>query len=640
MSIWLIVCLFVESLAQFASAIPDNVTLPHRQTVPIKTAASSWFDVSYYRLELNIITPASFLTGKVTITGVCHKSGEQTLTFDLVQNMHIDSIVVDGQSRPFFQNNESFNFSLASSTSIGSHLSVEIIYRGTPISTGLSSFSFNFHSGVPWVYSLSQPYGAKDWWPCKDDPGDKADSADINVTCDSTFKVGSNGILVSVINNANGTSTHHWKERYPIASYLISVALTNYVQFSNWYRYSATDSMEVLNYILPEHYAEAFQQLPLTIDMLKIFSDLFGLYPFIKEKYGHAEFGRGGAMEHQTMTSTTNFNELTIAHELAHQWFGDMITCQSWSDLWLNEGFAQYCSALYLERQYGNSAYWTYMGSQFDQAYQAQGAIGAPDTSSARNLFNSRLVYSKGASVLHMLRRVLGDTLFFRVLYTYAHDPVLMYSTATIHDFQRICETVADTNLDYFFQEWIYGTGFPNYFYSWNWKRMNDSSLLTLDITQVNSQSAPPFFTMPIDVHITAGGRDTIFTVLNKAQSQQFQLRCDVQPSMVLLDPEKWILRYVFTGADRPPTHFFLEQNYPNPFNSTTTIMYWLPVRSAITLKIYDLLGREVRTLADDVQSAGVHECQWVNPSNASGVYFYRLTTENILLQKKMLLLK
>jgi len=636
----MVVCLFAESSAQFASINPINNNSSNYQAIPIKTAASTWFDVSYYRLELNIFTPANYLTGAVSIVGVCRKANEQKLTFDLVQNMHIDSILVNSLKCSFLQSSEYFDISLSTATSLGLKLSVEIFYQGTPISTGLGSFSFDTHSGVPWIYSLSQPYGTKDWWPCKDDPSDKADSADIIVTCDSTFRVGSNGLLRSVVNNNNGTSTFYWKERYPIASYLISIAITNYSQFSNWYRYTSTDSMEVLNYVLPEHYDEAIQKLPVTVDMLKIFSDLFGQYPFIKEKYGHAEFGRGGAMEHQTMTSMTNFNEVTIAHELAHQWFGDMITCQSWSDLWLNEGFAQYSSALYLEHQYGSSAYWSFMQSQINRAYQAPGFIGVPDTSSARNLFNVSRIYSKSSSVLHMLRHVLGDSVFLRVLYIYANDPALMYSTATTSDFQNICEMVSGLDLDYFFQEWIYGAGFPNYFYSWTWKSMKDSSVLVLDITQVNNQGTPQFFTMPVDIRITTARRDTLVTVWNNALTQQFQIRCDDKPSAVLLDPDEWIIRYTFAGADRPPAGFFLEQNYPNPFNSTTTILYWLPKRSAITLKIFDLLGREVETLADAVQSAGAHEYHWNASSKASGVYIYRLAAGEVELTKKMVLIR
>ena len=282
--------------------------LTHQQHtfMETETAASTWFDVTYYRLALDIFTQSNSIKGDVTITGICRDSAN-TLTLDFVNQMHIDSVLVNGQILPFTQKIDWFDISLDRSYKIGQILSVDVFYEGIPLSTGFGSFVFDSHLGVPWVHSLSEPYGAKDWWPCKNDPSDKADSADIIISCDSTFKVGSEGILVSVINNGNGRSTYHWKERYPIASYLISIAITNYVQFSNWFRYSATDSMEILNYVLPEHDSTALQNLPLVVNMLAIYSNMFGLYPFIKEKYGHAEISGGSSMEHQTMTSITSF---------------------------------------------------------------------------------------------------------------------------------------------------------------------------------------------------------------------------------------------------------------------------------------------------------------------------------------------
>jgi aminopeptidase N len=626
--------------AQWLNFSEAEVGAGRSNRLAVQTAASPWFDVTYYRLDLHITTAVSYLKGNVTIAGFCRTDGANILTLDLVNHMRIDSVLIDGRTASFVQYGSSFEISLPRRYGSNELLSVDVFYEGVPVATGLGSFTFDSHDGVPWVYSLSEPYGAKDWWPCKDDPGDKADSADIVITCDSTLKAGSEGVLVSVVNNGDGTSTYHWKERYPIASYLISIAITNYAQFSNWFRYSATDSMEVLNYVLPEDYSKAYQNLPKVIDMLTIYSNLFGLYPFVKEKYGHAEFGRGGAMEHQTMTSTTTFDEDVIAHELAHQWFGDMITCRSWSELWLNEGIAQYCSALYRERKYGTDSYWQFMNPQIEKGRVAIGEIGSPDTSSARRLFDENLIYAKGATVLHMLRHVLGDSVFFRALYAYANDPVLQYATATIRDFQSDCEAVSGKNLEYFFREWIYGEGFPDYRYSWSWNTRDGSAAITLTIDQAADRSNPDFFTMPIDIRIKSTGRDTTLVVWNDSLHQSYTITFPVRPTAVILDPDGWIMKSAFSEADLLPSNYLLEQNFPNPFNSTTSIVYGLPRHEEVTLKIFDVLGHEIAMLVNARQGPGMYGCQWAPRGVASGIYFYRLQAGSHRETKKLVLVQ
>jgi aminopeptidase N len=635
-----VLCIFLHSAfgqTHSISVFEKNAFI-NRQVMP-KSEASIWFDVTYYKLDLEISSQPNYLKGEVNIVGICRQNNSQSLTLDLGNTLHVDSIHVNGKGSNFFQKSSSFDITLDRPLQFGEILSINIFYRGTPAASGFGSFVFNIHSGVPWVYSLSEPFGASDWWPCKNIPSDKADSADIIVTCDSMYKVGSQGTLVSVVNHGNGKSTYNWKERYPIAPYLISIAMSNYVQFSNWFRYTPTDSMEIINYVLPEHYENALQTLPKVIDMLSIYSNLYGLYPFIKEKYGHAEFGSGG-MEHQTMTSLGTFEEDVIAHELAHQWFGDMITCQSWSDLWLNESFAQYSTALYRENKYGVSSYWNYINSQRQIGMTARGVIGSPDTSSPNRLFDSPLIYSKGASVLHMLRHVLGDSIFFHSMHAYANDSLLKYSTAITKNFQNVCENVSNTNLGYFFKEWIYGENIPNYEYSWDWKSSGDSAILTINIDQPIGRINPTYFTMPIDVRIRTAGRDTMVTIFNNAQAQTFKIRFPTQPASVLLDPEGWILKTVFSKSDYPPSDYLLKQNYPNPFNATTKIKYMIPKSVNVTLKIYDVLGREVTTLVDSKQTQGSYECQWSSQNFNSGVYFYRLNAGEIQLQKKMILLR
>ncbi|HTR82496.1 MAG TPA: M1 family aminopeptidase [Bacteroidota bacterium] len=628
-----------SALSQYQELVEIDKGAFENDEPTTQSFASSWFDVTYDSLALDVNTQTNFLNGEVTIVGICREAGQTTLTLDLNDAMHIDSVYVNGSRSSFMQDPFSFNVTLGQAPQTGDALRATIFYSGYPVATGFGSIVFNTHAGVPWVYSLSEPYGARDWWPCKNDQSDKADSADIVVTCDSAFRVGSEGVLLSVKNFGNGKTAYHWHESYPIASYLISIAISNYAQLTYWFHYSPTDSMEVLNYILPEDVPTASRMLPLVLDMLKIYSGMYGRYPFIREKYGHSEFGIGG-MEHQTMTSISTFVENIVAHELAHQWFGDMITCRTWSDLWLHEGFAQYSTALYLEKEYGVDQYWNYMKTQMASGISAVGFVGAPDTSTPKTLFYAPLVYGKGASILHMLRHVLGDSVFFRAMYAYANDPRLMYSNAASQDFERNCEEVSGKNLSYFFQEWLYGEGFPDYQYTWDWKSSGGSGTVSLNITQAPDRINPAFFTMPIDVKISTAEKETTVTVFNNAQSQNFAIDFPENPTSVTLDPDGWILKLAAHIKGAPLSEAQLVQNYPNPFNSSTKITYSIPKAEHVNLSVFNLLGQRVSTIVDAKQFAGTFEYQWSPGNLASGMYIFRLTAGDSQIQKKMILLR
>ncbi len=516
-------------------------------------SAEDRIDVTYYTLNLTVTTSPQYLRGDVIMNAISLQNGLSSLTLDLMSSMTIDSIFVDTTKVSFVQHSSTFDVTLDKAYDLNEPIELQIFYRGVPGSSGFGSFEFSSHSGTPWVWSLSEPYGAKDWWPCKDHPKDKADSADVFVTCSSSYKVGSNGKLLSVTDNGNGTSTHHWQERYPISTYLISIAITNFSSFSNWFHYSPTDSMEVLNYVLPEHLASAQSNLPLIIPMLQAYSDMFGLYPFINEKYGHSEFGWGGGMEHQTMTSLGGFSESLIAHELAHQWFGDMITCESWPNIWLNEGFATYLTDMYYERQYGTSAYWSRILSEMNSAKGAVGTVYVSDSSNVGTLFNGALVYNKGASVLHMLRHVVGDSNFFHSMYNYANDPAYKYGTAMTEDFQLVCETTSGMNLDYFFNEWIYGEKYPKYLVQWADTSTDSGYVVTMTVSQSTGTTNPSFFTMPVDVKFSATGWDTTVVLFNDQQAQTFTIPLSHEPTTMQFDPDSWILKDFYKAITLAP---------------------------------------------------------------------------------------
>jgi len=532
-----------------------------RRTADI--AAEDRIDVKYYKLDIKITTTPQYLRGTVLMKAVSRQNNLGSITLDLMNAMTVDSVRVGGTKTTAVQHASDFDITLDRIYNSGELMTVEVFYRGKPGSSGFGSFTFASHQSTPWVWSLSEPYGAKDWWPCKDHPADKADSVDIFITCDSAYRVGSNGKLVSATYNGNGTVTYFWQERYPIATYLVSVAITNYAQFTNWFKYSPTDSMPVLNYVLPEDLSYAQAYLPYTIGMLRIYSNLFGLYPFVNEKYGHSEFGWGGGMEHQTMTSLTSFGEGLVAHELAHQWFGDMITCRTWPDIWLNEGFATYCEALYQEGQYGTAAYLNDMYYIMSGARSAVGTIHVQDTSNVGTLFDGYLVYDKGATVLHMLRHVLGDTMFFHAMHAYAGNPALRYGTASTDDFKAACEAVSGKTLDYFFNEWIYGENYPHYAYGLSSRAAASGYTVDIQLVQASGPVNPPFFTMPVDLKLLAADWDTTVTVFNDSLAQVFTFNLSHNPTAMEVDPDNWILKTVVRldssmifSADRPFFNF------------------------------------------------------------------------------------
>jgi aminopeptidase N len=370
------------------------------------------------------------------------------------------------------------------------------------------------------------------------------------------------------------------------------------------------------------------------------------LYPFINEKYGHAQFGWGGGMEHQTVSSMGGFSNGLISHELAHQWYGDMITCADWHHIWLNEGFATYLEAVYIEEISGKAAYDSQIQSEMNFAKTANGTIWVQDITNIGEIFNGARSYAKGATVLHMLRGVVGDSTFFDIMRTYAADPSVSYGAATTEDFHAIAESVYGSSLDYFFQEWIYGENYPKYTIEWSKSFVSGETYqITLIITQtVNSN--PSFFTMPVQVKFNTALGDTTVTLFNNQQVQNFQFDITGDPQSISFDPGNWILKTLQGVTEvedaTVPQEFSLEQNYPNPFNPTTNIKFRISDIGLVTLKVYDVLGNEVATLVNEEKSAGSYKVEFstTDLNLTSGIYFYTLTAGNFKETKKMILMK
>lgn len=504
------------------------------------------FDVKYWDLHVNVTNiQGQIITGFVTMTSESVVDGLASIDYDFHSNMTVDSVRMYGSPAPFTRPSNIVHVTLDRTYNTGEQFTTLIYYHGHPPGGGFGSFGWDTHNGQPIVSTLSEPEGAREWWPCKDMPHDKADSADVHITIPDNLVGTSNGVLVSEIDNGNGTKTYSWHISYPITTYLISLAISNYQSFTDWYVNTDGDSMPVTNYVYPEHYSQAVEDLSITPDAIGIFAGLFGEYPFIREKYGMSIFPWGGAMEHQCNTSYgsslirgNHTYDWILVHELAHMWFGDMITCDTWPDIWMNEGFASYLEALWIEDDQGFNGYLNYM--RYSQPVSdPSGPIYDPNP-----LFDGNTVYNKGAWVLHMLRGVMGDDAFFQGMYAYANHPDHQYGTIQTRQFQHIMEDYYGSDLDWFFDQWVWGMNRPTYRYSWlHEENSNGRHEVFLHIRQTQNSPSPNVFTMPIQVFARINGVDTVVTVWNDRRTDDLRFVVNDQPTMVRLDVNDWFLK-------------------------------------------------------------------------------------------------
>jgi aminopeptidase N len=621
----------------------------HAKTIElskIQYPGDTKIDVTYYGLDISVTANPNYIIGAVIIDIKVDTTSIDDCFLDLQNALTVDSLLLNGvATSSYTHTSDKINLNLDRTYLENETFTVKVYYQGTPGSSGFGSFEFGYHGGTPIIWTLSEPYGAPDWFPCKDTPADKADSSDVWLTVADNLTGVSNGTLESVTNNGNGTKTYYWKNHYTIAHYLISLAITNYQQYDTYYHYGQNDSMVITHYVYPESFNSVKSYLDETDDMLEVFSDKFGMYPFITERYGHAEMEWGGAMEHQTCSSMGFWGIGVVSHELAHQWYGDMITCKDWHHIWLNEGFATYSEAVYLEAKSGQAAYNSQIADEMSYAKTATGSIWVQDITSVGQIFNGARSYAKGACVLHMLRGVVGDSsTFFNIIRTYSDDPNFKYGVATTENFQTIAESVYGQSLDYFFQEWIYGENYPKYTVNWSRNQISGNTYqVDLNVIQ-NINSNPAYFTMPIRVKVNTTLGDTVVTLFNNAQNQNFQFEVNGIPQTINFDYGNWILKDVLGITDSEilpiPAEFSLEQNYPNPFNPSTRIKYTLPSKEFVVLKIFNILGKEIASLVNTEQTAGTYELDFDAFNLNSGVYFYRIEAGSYVDTKKMLLVK
>jgi aminopeptidase N len=385
-----------------------------------------------------------------------------------------------------------------------------------------------------------------------------------------------------------------WKHKHPIPAYLVGIAVTNYAIYSDYVPLENGDSIEILNYVYPEELETIKTQTPGIIEVFEIFNELFGLYPYADEKYGHAQWNWGGGMEHQTMSFMGSFGHDLMAHELAHQWFGDYVTCASWQDIWLNEGFATYLTGLTYEHMF-DGRYWEVFTRKSIERIVSEpdGSVFCTDTTDHDRIFSARLSYSKGAMVLHALRGEIGDEDFYTGMRNYYNRFANSYAYTT--DFQQEMETAADTSLQEFFADWIYGEGYPIYNLDYN---QDEEYELSLDMVQSTSHASVDFFEMHIPVFFRGTDKDTTIVFNNTHSPQSFTCNPGFPVKEVIFDPEHWIIT-------KDPIITSIEQRrlqekikiYPNPVSETLHIE--LPsIQEDVGCWILDIKGKVLKEIS------------------------------------------
>jgi aminopeptidase N len=478
------------------------------------------YDLQYQRMDVTINPSVYNISGSVT----SHFKPNQTMSsiyFDLNNQMPVSQVVYHGQNLGFQQlTTKELKINFASSLAANVLDSLTVYYSGAP-STANNSFFNGTQGGTAVLSTLNEPYGAQDWFPTKQSLNDKIERFDIKVTSPSQYNVASNGKLMSETLLGNGQKRIFWRTQYPTAAYLIALSITDFVKLNDTI---GNPPFPFVNYVFPSTAANStsMSNIEWTKTMMNTFETYFGPYPFRNEKYGHMEFQAGGGMEHQTMTSMGSWGRGLIAHELAHQWFGDKVTCGAWNDIWLNEGFATFGEHLANEKLLmSNTEFLNYLLTQKNYITGSpEGSVYVADSDlvNTGTIFNGRLSYSKGGYVLRMLKWILGDPAFYQALQQYHSRPALAYNYVKTQDFNASLLQSTGQDFTGFFNDWIYGEGYP--VYDIRWKQTGNT--LTFRASQTQSDPSVSFFEMPLPIKVNGTGGQVAYFALNNTTNNQY----------------------------------------------------------------------------------------------------------------------
>ncbi len=587
------------------------------------------FDVAFYFLDLNISDTSTFIQGCVSLHVNLVDLSARQLTFDMATLLKSDSVRVNGNLAVFNHVNNQLSVDLPSEGPAGLPWKIEIFYHGLGTNAGEVQGIYNKYNST-WdkrvTWTLSEPFSALNWFPCKQSLTDQADSVYVFLSTDKTLKAGSNGLLTQSVALTGDRIRYEWKCRYPIDYYLISFTVSDYRDYSFYASMeNSSDSVLIQNYIYDDDsfFSQNKASIDKTSELISLYADIFGPYPYLKEKYGHCIAPAGGGMEHQTMTTLSSFSYLLVAHELAHQWFGDYVTCKTWQDIWINEGFASYSEYLAYQYLKSQSTADSWMNGTHDLVKTLPGgSVYVPETSATDEdrIFDYRLTYAKGAAIIHMIRQEVGnDDMFFNVLREFLQ--LYKNSNATGMDFMFLLEEMTGLSFNRFFEEWYFGEGYP--VLSIDWNHRND----TLYISSLQTTTAStPLFNILVEYEVTVDYRDTIISHRQDSSYETWHIYMPGEVTKLKVDPRGWLLMHL-AGISHSE----------NEFNNSRYVVIPNPARDKITLLFSEPVDTYMVYLADSGGKVLLKE-QSKSPRKTIGIADFPKGTYFVIVEEKKMI--
>jgi hypothetical protein len=654
----------------------EQNTIP-RQSSPAFSAQDNrdkllLYDVTYYGLELNVSTSTTAFAGNTTMKGVVGATPIDTIVIGLLNaysaggrtaRMIADSVLVEGIRRTFIHDNNLIQIPVNPSFPLGSSFTTRVYYHGDDGGVGNGLLLGSMY-GMTFLLTDTWPYYPSYLFPCKDMLEDWADSVNIAITTEAANKVIATGALVRTTPTGNGKARWEFASRWGMTPADVMFAVGPYLEYrTSFYLGAVADSMVIRGFLFPNspYLNRQIAALEKSKEYLGYFTDLLGVFPFWRNEYHfttcHWSTGAMSALGFTlwsdvrldtSVVEARNFLVYYVPHELSHAWFESTVGALTECDVWLAEGFATYAEELAMEHFLPESVAHRNMQMIRDYVMSVPGGsvyIPAADRYNISRVLDNRLTYEKGAAIVHILRFELGsDSLFFSLLKAYLAE--FAGKAITGEMFKHFLERKTGRDFGPFFDQWYYGEGYPSFSVRWS---QGDNVVKIVSAQTPSMPTVTPLFTTPLEFKLKYKGGDTTIQAYQKSLIDTFWVGVAHSIDSIEVDPNRWLLCKVTAvtsvGEEDQriqPTAYELEQNYPNPFNPTTKIRYTIPVgtRHAVSLRVYDVLGREVTTLVNEVKQPGVYAVQWNAGAVASGVYFYRLSAGGFVATKKMLVLK